>query len=98
MAVAEPVALLDEIIEFLAHKPSLDEIVAFRPSEMLEERLEDLLDKNRLGTLNDSERAELDTFMRTNHFMSMLQMRIEQRLVGRESCPAASLLPDASIG
>lgn len=85
MTVAEPVALLDEIIEFLEQKPTLNEIVAFRPSESLEERLEDLLNKNRLGTLNDGERHELDTFMRTNHFMSMLQMRIEQRLARHES-------------
>jgi hypothetical protein len=80
MAVAEPVALLDEIIEFLAKQPTLGEIVTFRPPEALEECLEDLLDKNRAGILTDSERAELDTFVRTNHFMSMLQMRIEQRL------------------
>ncbi len=85
MAVAEPVALLDEIIEFLAKKPTLGEIVTFRPSEALEERLEDLLDKNRAGILSDSDRAELDTFTRTNHFMSMLQMRIEQRLARHES-------------
>jgi hypothetical protein len=85
MAVAEPVALLDEIIEFLAKKPTLGEIVTFRPSEELEERLEDLLDKNRAGVLTDNERVELDAFTRTNHFMSMLQMRIEQRLARHQS-------------
>ena len=47
MAVAQPEILFTEIIDFLASTPTPQNIVNFKPSDRLEQRLNDLLQKNR---------------------------------------------------
>ncbi|MDX1991627.1 MAG: hypothetical protein SF029_04530 [bacterium] len=73
-------ALLDEILEFLASTPTLESIVQFHPSEALQQRASELLQKNRQGHLTQEEADELDEFSRMNHFMSMLKVRARQKL------------------
>ena len=71
-----PVSLLfDEIINFLAAGPDSAAIIAFQPSEALKQRSSYLLEQNRESRLNAEERAELDEFIRMNHFMNMLKIR-----------------------
>lgn len=72
--------LLDEVLEFLASTPTPEQIIAFQPSEALQERARQLLDANRAGTLTDAERTELDDYGRMNHFMTMLKARARQKL------------------
>lgn len=72
--------LFDEILDFLASTPTSQEIVAFRPSDSLQQRLRDLLEGNRNGRLTAEEQAELDEFSRMNHFMSMLKIRARKKL------------------
>jgi hypothetical protein len=58
MTIAQPIMLLDEITDFLASSPAPQEIVAFKPSEALERRALDLLQRNRENRLTAEERAE----------------------------------------
>ncbi|MCL4247185.1 MAG: hypothetical protein KJ065_03420 [Anaerolineae bacterium] len=83
MAAVQPPAVLDEILEFLAQGPSPQAIVDFKPSEALEQRLEYLLDRNRRDVISPEEQAELDEFLRMNHFMTMLQIRTRKKLLGK---------------
>lgn len=80
MTAMEPRTLFDEILDFLASTPTPEQIVAFQPSEILQLRLRDLLDRNRNGLLQAEESAELDEFSRMNHLMSMLKIRARKRL------------------
>jgi len=71
---------LDEVIDFLTSGPSPDQIVAFQPSDALKRRSGELLERNRLDLLTAQERAELDEFLRMNHFVNMLKIRARQKL------------------
>lgn len=81
VAVQANMILLDEALDFLASSPTPEQIIAFSPSEALQERSRYLLERNRDSTLTDDERAELDELARLNHFMSMLKIRARQKLV-----------------
>lgn len=80
MALAQPDTLFSEIIDFLASTPTPEDIIAFKPSGRLEQRLSDLLERNRQDTLTAEGRAELDEFLRMNHFMNMLKIRAREKL------------------
>ncbi len=82
MFTAPPETLFAEIIEFLASTPTPEHIIAFKPSEQLEQRLNYLLSKNRQDNLTNEERQELDEFLRMNHFMNMLKIRAREKLAG----------------
>lgn len=83
MAVApvfQPNPLFDEILDFLSSGPKPEEIVAFRPSEALDQRLHELLDLNSRDRLTAEGRAELDEFLRVNQFMNLLKIRARKKL------------------
>ena len=82
MAFAPPQTLFDEITDFLAAAPTADQIIAFRPSMMLDQRLHTLLDKNAQGALSIEEQAELTEFLRMNHFLKMLKIKARLRQAG----------------
>lgn len=71
---------MDEVLNFLAAAPTAEEILAFRPSEALAERSAYLFERNRNGSLTGEEKAELDDFLRLNHFVNMLKIRTRQKL------------------
>lgn len=75
MPIAQPQQLLDEVTDFLAAGVSSEEILTFRPSDALQQRASELLERNRQGELTPSERAELDDFMRIEHFISRLKVK-----------------------
>lgn len=70
----------DEVIDFLTSFPRPEDIVAFKPSVLLQSRAEDLLEKKREGTLTVDENRELDYFMVIEHLMRMAKARARQRL------------------
>lgn len=70
----------DEVIDFLTSFPRPEDIVAFKPSDALQHRVEGLLEKKREGTLTESENRELDYFMVIEHLMRMAKARARQKL------------------
>jgi hypothetical protein len=74
--------LLDEITDFLASIPTAEQIIAFKPSEPLDDRLQALLDRAGEGELTDSEQQELDEFLRVNHILKMLKGKVRLKLAG----------------
>lgn len=80
MAFASQTILFDEILDFLASTPTPQAIIDFHPSDELQARASDLLDKNRDGQLSLTEQNELDEFQRMNHFMTMLKARAHQKI------------------
>ncbi|MBK8030901.1 MAG: hypothetical protein IPK17_15690 [Chloroflexi bacterium] len=72
--------LLDEILDFLTSAPTLEDIIAFKPSDALQARASELLEKNRQGKLGGEEDNELDEFARMDDFMSMLKARARKKL------------------
>lgn len=67
--------VFNEMLDFLASGPTPQQIVEHKVSPALQERLEELLDKNRLEGLTEAEQSELDAFRRVNHVMILLKAR-----------------------
>jgi hypothetical protein len=80
MAVAPPGMLLDEITDFLITSPSPEQIIVFRPSEGLNDRLHELLEKNREETLSTEERLELNRFLEMGHLLTLLKAKARMKL------------------
>ena len=65
--------LYREIIDFLASDPLPEEVAAFKISTAAQQRLEDLLDKNREEGLTADETAELDAYLQARDLMILLK-------------------------
>lgn len=63
------------ILEFLASNPTPEALLKFEPTPEMQERVQELLEKNRDGRLTAAESAELDEYMRINHLVTMLKAR-----------------------
>lgn len=70
--------LHSEVIEFLASGPTLQAIVAFRPSAKAQARVTELLDKNQAGTLMSAEQSELDRYEHLDYLMTLVKARARQ--------------------
>ena len=73
-------SVVEEVFDFLSGRPSPEQVVGFRPSEKSVERLRELLDKNRDGSLTVEEETELDTLQSLNHFFALLKLQARQQL------------------
>jgi hypothetical protein len=71
---------VEELILFLASKPSPEEIIAFRPSEKSQERLRELLDTNREGSLTGEEEAELDSLEQLDLVFALIKVAARRKL------------------
>jgi hypothetical protein len=81
MAISPEVSLFDEILDFLASTPTPEQIITFQPPDPLQERLSQLLEQNRRGSLSADEQDELNEFLWVNRFMSRLRLRARKKLV-----------------
>jgi ABC-type cobalamin/Fe3+-siderophores transport system ATPase subunit len=64
-----------EVFEFLASGPSPRQIIAHRPSAALQQRVTELLEKNREAELSEEESAELDGYEQAEDLLGMLKAR-----------------------
>ena len=66
-----------EMLDFLAARPTPPEMLAFQLSPAAQERLADLLDKNREEGLTEEETAELDVYELVHH--SVIRLKAQAR-------------------
>ncbi len=64
-----------EMIDFLASGPTPEQIKTFRISAAAQDRLEELLDKNREEGLIEAESVELDIYQLVHNAMVLLKAR-----------------------
>ena len=67
--------VFDEMIDFLATGPTVEQIIAHKASEAMQTRLRELLDKNREEGLTEAETAELDGFESVEDMMGLLKAK-----------------------
>ena len=79
MATAR-ISAYDEVVDFLTSEPTPEQIIAFRPSPAVQERINHLLEANRNGTLTSDEQSELDEFEEIEHLMRRLKIRAQGKL------------------
>jgi hypothetical protein len=80
MAIAPERTLFDEITDFLASAPTAEQIIAYKPSDILDQRLHELLDKNSSEQLTTEERKELDEFLQINHLVTVVTAKARLKL------------------
>ncbi len=73
MSVAPPLTITHTISQFLGSAPSLEEIVAFKLPEVIEQRALVLLECNRNGELTPNEHDEIEEFTHMGHFMNRVK-------------------------
>lgn len=65
----------EEVVDFIASGTTPQNVIAFRPSKEAQERLEDLLSREKDGELGSEEKSELDHYLQLEHLMRLAKAR-----------------------
>jgi hypothetical protein len=65
----------EEVIEFIAAGTSPDDVAAFRPSEATRQRVAELVEHEKTGSLSVEERSELENYLQLEHLMRLAKAR-----------------------
>ena len=68
--------LYQEIVEFLSSGPTTAQVLAFKISPNAQDRLEELLHRNREAELAETERDELNTYLHFSEYLTRLKARV----------------------
>jgi hypothetical protein len=79
MSAIDHPTVYDDLLDLLAESADAQRVLAFRLSDEKQGRLDELLEKNREGTLTDDESAELDAYERFEHVVRLLKARVLQK-------------------
>ena len=60
-----------QIIEILVSQPSPEVVLAIRPTPALQDRMTELLDRNKSGSLSQAENTELDRYLLLEHWVRL---------------------------
>jgi hypothetical protein len=71
----------EEVIDFIASGTTPKNVIAFRPSEAAQERVSDLIKRERDSGLTAAEKSELDHYMQLEHLMRLAKARAHDFLV-----------------
>lgn len=69
-----------DVIELLTSFPTPEEVLALRPSEKLQHRINELLDKNRTEELQSQEKAEWDQYAYLEHIVRIAKIKATAKL------------------
>jgi hypothetical protein len=64
-----------EVLDFLMTRPTAADILQFKVSAVAQDRLRELLDRNRNQNLTHNEIAELNSYEQIDHLMRLLKIR-----------------------
>lgn len=70
----------EEIINFIVTGINPESLLAFRPSEAAQERVEDLVYRSKTTGLTPAEETELNHYVEIEHLMRMAKARARQPL------------------
>jgi len=70
----------EEIVDFIAGGTTPEAVVAFRPSNAAQKRVDDLVTMSKDGTISPEEQSELDYYLQLEHIMVMAKARARQYL------------------
>jgi hypothetical protein len=66
-----------EFIDFLTSNPRDGSVGAYKLSEVFQERVEVLLERNRSGVLGQEEQRELDDYVRLEHVIRVIKLKLK---------------------
>ena len=83
LAVAPEQTIKDVVTDFLASGPSVDDLIAYRLPEALQERAQYLLDQKRAEGLTATEQQEMDEFLQIDHLLALVKAKARLKRRGR---------------
>jgi uncharacterized protein YnzC (UPF0291/DUF896 family) len=69
-----------EIIDFIAAGVTPDEVIRFRPSQEAQQRVDDLVDREKETGLSPEEKSELEHYMELEHILRMAKAKARLNL------------------
>jgi len=72
--------LYEDVLEFLAGGPSIQQVVEYRPSAAAQQRFSALLEADRKRALSLEEEEELDHYVQMDRMLSLLKAKSYKRL------------------
>lgn len=70
----------EEVIEFIVAGTSPNKLITFEPSEVVKDRVADLIYKEKTYGLSLDEKSELDHYMQLEHIMRLAKVRARKYL------------------
>ena len=83
MAMIIQQSIFSELADFLVSQPTLEEIAAYKVPPMVQQVVDDLLEKNREGGLSAEERLELEKIMAIADVMDLAKAKARLKLVDK---------------
>ena len=68
----------DEIIEFIAAGTTPEAVVAYHPSINVQQRVAELVERSKEGTISAEDASELEDYLQLEHIMIMAKARARQ--------------------
>ena len=68
----------EEIIDFITAGTTPDSLINFQPSDVVEERVTDLIFREKMGDLSTDEKVELDHYLMLEHLLRLAKARAYQ--------------------
>jgi hypothetical protein len=68
----------DEIIDFIAAGTTPETVLAFRPSDSVQQRVAELVERSKDGSISSEEQSELEDYLQLEHIMIMAKARARQ--------------------
>jgi hypothetical protein len=78
-SIIAPMKPFEEIVQFIADAAGPEKLGAFKPSEAAENRVAELLAKQKLGSISARESEELQLFVQLDHVMSLAKAKARTR-------------------
>ena len=69
----------EEIIDFIAAGTTPETVLAFRPSDSVQQRVAELVERSRNGDVSAEEQSELEDYLQLEHIMIMAKARARQQ-------------------
>ena len=71
---------LTDVLEVLASLPTPEEVLALRPSSALQEQIEELLEKNRNGSLSPEDQRAWEQYQYVEHLVRLAKAQAAAKL------------------
>ena len=68
----------EEIIDLIAAGTTPEAVVAFHPSDSVQQRVAELVERSKEGTISAEDQSELDDYLQLEHIMIMAKARARQ--------------------
>ncbi|MBZ0291014.1 MAG: hypothetical protein K8L99_00455 [Anaerolineae bacterium] len=80
MAIEAQQSIFSELADFIVSQPTLTDIAEYRVPAAVEQRVQELLEKNREQGLSQEEQAEMDKFLAVSHLMTLAKAKARLKL------------------